>query len=68
MTFEELDKLKELLEDVKISDIMSVMYWNVIRKRKILSEEYPDSSKVRDLLTLANKIDDLETYAITKGE
>lgn len=71
MSMEEKDMLilNELEDKYKISGLMAVLYWTINRKRATLEKQYGHSnSGSRDLVDLANKIDELEQFAEKIGE
>ncbi len=65
MSMEEKDMLllNELADKYKISGLASVLYWNIQRKMKANKGSY-----LRNLVDLANKIDELEQFATKIGE
>ncbi len=68
MSMEEKDIfiLNELEEKYKTSGLMSVLYWTI--QRKINKVENPVGCQKRDLVDLANKVDELEQFAIKIGQ
>lgn len=70
MSMEEKDMLtlNELADKYKISGLMSILYWNIVRKRNSIHDAKTYSSYGRELTDLANMIDDLEQFANKIGE